>query len=179
MWVSYAYNKESQMEKITLKPIAKELLFKSDDLNTHVDVLTYGGSSNQEKALGTLFLIGHIKFEEEDLGYVISLISSLAKREYYAHPHLTPKEAFAGTLRKVNEAVEDFFKNEDLQLSVGIFALAHEQIYISRLGKFKIILARDGKNIRRGHCRGMPKQFIARKALKEAFWDVFEHLYDN
>ena len=71
------------MEKISLKPIAKELLHKNGEPNTHFDVLCYEGSNNQEKSLGSLYLVGHIKYDDEDLGYMVSLVSSLARREFF------------------------------------------------------------------------------------------------
>lgn len=138
------------MQKITLKPVTKELLYKSDEVNTHFDVLTYAGASAQERALGSLYLIGHIKYDEEDLGYVVSLISSLAKREYYSEASLKaqdPKKAFEGSLKKLNEVLEDFFKNKNFALNVGLAAIAGDQLYISKLGKFKVGLARNGEYI--------------------------------
>ena len=42
---------------------------------------------------------------------VINLVASLAKREYYARPELTPKEAFTETLKKINDVVSQFFKD--------------------------------------------------------------------
>src|SRR3989344_504919 len=138
------------MEKITLKPIARELLYKADEANTHFDVLTYTGTTAQEKQLGSLYLIGHAKYEEEDLGYVVSLISSLAKREYYSGESIknqNPKTAFENSLKKLNEVLEDFFKNKSLALNVGIAAIVGDQIYISKLGKFKVGLARGDQYI--------------------------------
>lgn len=138
------------MEKITLKPVAKELLFKNGEAKTHFDVLSYQGLTNQERNLGSLFIVGQVKFGEEDLSYVLSLVSSLARREYYSEASLTdqnPKGAFERSLKKLNEVLEDFFKNKDLQLNMGLFAVAGDNIYISRLGKFKIALARDDKYI--------------------------------
>lgn len=138
------------MEKITLKPIPKELLFKTEEDNTYFDVSSYHGASGQERALGSLFLVGHVTYGEEDLGYVISLISSLAKREYYSETALKsqdPKRAFEQTLKKLNEVLEDFFKNKTFNLSLGLTAIAGDQIYISKLGKFKVGLARSGDYI--------------------------------
>ncbi len=134
------------MEKILLKPIATELLFRTEEPNTHFDVLSYSGTNNQEKSLGSLFFIGHVKYEDEDLSYVVNLISSLAKREYYSEQSLKaqdPRKAFEGTLRKLNEVLEDFFKHEGFKLNIGIAAIAGDSIYISRLGKFKVGLARN------------------------------------
>ncbi|MEX1064218.1 MAG: hypothetical protein WD898_00285 [Candidatus Paceibacterota bacterium] len=139
------------MEKITLKPSVKELLYKADEPNIHFDVLSYQGTTNQEKNLGSLFVIGHVKFSEnEDLAYMVSLISSLARREYFSESSLKeqdPKKAFSRTLKKLNEVLVDFFKNKDFKLNIGLASIVGDNIYISRLGKFKIDLARNHKFI--------------------------------
>src|SRR3989344_2582627 len=138
------------MEKITLKPIALELLYKADEANTHFDVLTYTGTTAQEKQLGSLYLIGHAKYEEEDLGYVVSLISSLAKREYYSEQSIhgqDPKLAFERSLKKLNEVLDDFFKNKSLKLNIGLAAISGDQIFLSKVGKFKVGLARNNEFI--------------------------------
>ncbi|OGN03815.1 MAG: hypothetical protein A2831_01790 [Candidatus Yanofskybacteria bacterium RIFCSPHIGHO2_01_FULL_44_17] len=138
------------MEKISLKPVVKELLRKNSEEGVHFDVLSYQGAGNQEKSLGSFFVVGHIKYSEEDLSYAVSLISSLAKREYYSEQSVlgqSSKKAFEHTLGKLNEILEDFFKNKDLKLNIGLVAIAGNDIYISRLGKFKVALARDDKFI--------------------------------
>ncbi|MBI2063820.1 MAG: hypothetical protein HYT65_02410 [Candidatus Yanofskybacteria bacterium] len=138
------------MEKITLKPNVKELIYKGGEDNVHFDVLSYQGASGQEKMLGSLFILGHIKYSEENLAYAVSLISSLAKREYYSETSLreqNAKSAFERTLKKLNEVLDDFFQNKNFKLNIGLAVISGENIYISRLGKFKIALARDGKYI--------------------------------
>ena len=138
------------MEKITLKPIVKELLHRNGEDGVHFDVLSYQAAGNQEKVLGSLLVIGQIKYSEEDLSYAISLLSSLAKREYYSEQSLqgqNAKMAFEHTLGKLNEVLDDFFKNKNLKLNIGLAAISGDNIYISRLGKFRIALARDAKYI--------------------------------
>lgn len=138
-----------KMEKITLKPLVKELLYKPSEPNVHFDVLSYQGTTNQEKNLGSLFIIGHVKYsKDEDLAYMISLISSLARREYFSESSLKdqdPKKAFRRTLKKLNEVLLDFFKNKNFKLNIGLAAIVGDNIYISRLGKFRIDLARNYK----------------------------------
>ncbi len=143
------------MEKIFINPVAKEILIKSHAATNKegpVDIFSYE-PSNGNRSLGNLFLVGNIQGSETDasddidVGYVLNLVASLAKREYYANPDLSPKDAFAGSLKKINGVVEEFFKKKDTKINIGIFAIAAEQIHISKLGKFKIFLARDGKNI--------------------------------
>jgi hypothetical protein len=134
------------MEKITLKPQIKELVFRNGEPDTSFDVQSFQGSSVQEKLLGSLFVVSHAKYSNEDLAYSVSLVSSLAKREYYSDTALqeqNSKAAFESTLKKLNEVLDDFFKNKDLKLNIGLLAISGDNVYISRLGKFKMALARD------------------------------------
>lgn len=138
------------MEKFTLKPQTKELLLGNGETGTHFDVLSCPGATTQEKNLGSLFMVSHIKSTDEDLSYLVSLASSLAKREYYSEQSLTeqdPKSAFNRTLRKLNEVLEEFFQNKKFHLNIGLVSISGNNIYISRLGKFKVSLARNGQLI--------------------------------
>jgi len=139
------------MDKITIKPTAQEILIKGSGSEGHVDIYSYDFEQNDDKkGLGHLFMVGNIQDQdgdESDVQYITNLIASLAKREYYAQGDIAPKLAFTNALKKVNDVIDEFFKNKNLQINAGLFAIADESIYISRLGKFKIYLARDGKNI--------------------------------
>ncbi len=135
------------MEKIYIKPTSQEIIIKGASTEGHMDIFSYDPSGEQTKKLGHLFLIGHVQHETNDMTYSINLISALAKREYYSTFNITPKEAFAATLKKINEVVEEFFEHKGLKINIGIFAIAGEQMYISKLGKFKVLLARDNKTI--------------------------------
>ncbi len=141
------------MEKVFINPVSKEILIKGAAKEGPVDLFSYDGNGHA-KTLGSLFLVGNIQnaaaeesSDDIDVGYVLNLVASLAKREYYANPDLNPKDAFAGALKKINGVVEEFFKKKDTKINIGIFAIAAEQIHISKIGKFKVFLARDGKNI--------------------------------
>jgi len=140
------------MEKIFINPVAKEILIKGSAKEGPVDLFSYDNNGNS-RALGNLFVIGNIQGgipenkDDIDVGYVLNLVASLAKREYYANPDTSPKDAFSNALKKINGVVEEFFKNKNTKINIGIFAVADNQIHISKLGKFKILLARDGKNI--------------------------------
>ena len=140
------------MEKVFINPVAKEILIKGNAKEGPVDLFSYDNNGNT-RALGNLFVIGNIQggadvnSDDIDVGYVLNLVASLAKREYYINSDASPKEAFAGALKKINGVVEEFFKNKETKINIGIFAVAGNEIHISKLGKFKILLAREGKNI--------------------------------
>lgn len=152
------------MEKIFLKPEAKEILMTDKSDAQRSDIFSYDyGQDDSKRPLGNLFIVGNVQngqpnqesaqvqdnagAESTDVSYIINLVASLAKREYYAKQDLTPKEAFSSTLKKINGVIEEFFKNKHLKINVGIFAIAGENINISKLGKFKILMVRDGKTI--------------------------------
>src|SRR3989344_7825222 len=135
------------MEKIFIKPDSKEIVFRGKPEDGHVDVFSYNYEDNAATNLGGLFIVGQVQPATEDTSYMVNLVASLAKREYYSKSDIAPKEAFSKTLKKINEVLQDFFKNKDLDVNIGIFAVAGENIFISRLGKFKIFLARDNKNV--------------------------------
>lgn len=150
------------MEKIFLKPIQKEILIKGSPKEGYFDIFSYDYNADEAKRkLGNLYIVGNIQQdfdaskdsnEEENVGesdvtYITNLVASLAKREYYSNPDLSPKEAFSATLKKINDVIDEFFVNKNVKINMGIFTLAGESINISKIGKFKILLARDEKTI--------------------------------
>ncbi|MBI2641840.1 DNA polymerase III subunit alpha, partial [Candidatus Roizmanbacteria bacterium] len=119
------------MEKVYLKPVSIEILHKDSDKNEHLDLFAYDYESDQaRRKLGNLYLVGNVRAPsnqgapETDVTYVTNLVASLAKREYYSNPDLDPKEAFSLTLKKINDVVDEFFKNKNIKINIGIFALA-------------------------------------------------------
>ena len=150
------------MEKIFLKPTQTEILIKGSQKEGHLDIFSYDYTSDENKRkLGNLYIVGNVqqdvgalknsnteeKIGGSDVAYVTNLVASLAKREYYSNPDLSPKEAFSATLKKINDVVDEFFVNKEVKINIGIFSLAGENINISKIGKFKILLARDDKTI--------------------------------
>lgn len=149
------FNTQS-MERIYLKPTCQEILHKDSGREGHLDLFTYDyETDDSRRKLGNLYLVGNVQMpatgedssSKTDVTYITNLVASLAKREYYSNPDLAPKEAFSLALKKINDVIGEFFTNQDIKINIGIFAIAGEQINISKLGKFKIILSREDKNI--------------------------------
>ena len=146
------------MQKTYLKPAVQEIVVKGSPKEGRTDVFAYDYFDDDSKRkLGGLYIVGNVKQDENassklnsvadadnspDIAYVTNLVASLAKREYYSRPDIPPRDAFSATLKKINDVVEEFFKNRSLKVNIGIFAIAGEQILISKLGKFKIVLGR-------------------------------------
>src|SRR5438105_943959 len=113
------------MEKVFTKPVAKEILIKGNNKDGPVDLFSYDyDTDHSRRSLGNLYVVGNIQAapdessgEDPDVAYVINLIASLAKREYYSKPDLAPKEAFSAALKKINGVVEEFFKKKDTKIN--------------------------------------------------------------
>ncbi len=135
------------MEKLTLKPQVHEIVVNNGAADGAIDLFSYTPDEAAASTLGSLYVIGHRNTDSSNVGYIVSLIGALARREYYAQPELTPREAFARTLRKANEVVEEFFRTGDVELSIGIIAIGGGTIMVSKLDKFKILLARGNQVI--------------------------------
>ncbi|PJE50678.1 MAG: hypothetical protein COV29_03010 [Candidatus Yanofskybacteria bacterium CG10_big_fil_rev_8_21_14_0_10_36_16] len=139
------------MEKISLKPTTNELVFnKKESDGSFFDAISYKEPGLKGERLGSLFVIGNIKNSSDaDLSYVINLASSIAKREYYSDSSLKedPKKAFEKSLQKTNEVLKDFLNDKNLKIDLALSAISGSNIYISRIGKFKIFLARNNDTI--------------------------------
>lgn len=135
------------MEKLTLKPHANEIIVNHGTTDGVIDMFSYSPDEAATREFGSLFVLGHRDSDSSNVGYVVSLISALARREYYANPNIPPREAFSRTLRKANEVVDEFFRDGEVKLSVGIVAIAGSTIMVSKLEKFKILLARENQVI--------------------------------
>jgi hypothetical protein len=136
------------MEKLMLTPQCNEIIVNNGATEGAVDLFSYGPDGAPDlKSLGSLHVVGYRNTDSENMGYMVSLIAALGRREYYAQPGAVPREAFGRTLKKINEVVEDFFKTSGVNLSVGIFAVAGTALLVSKLDKFKMLLARDSQVI--------------------------------
>ena len=139
---------DNPMEKVYLKPTAQEINHPATEPGLFADSFIYESASDNTRPLGNLYLTGQVKSTGEDSSYALNLLASLAKREYYSEtgtPGDDPKAAFDSTLKKLNDVLEDFFKKDGFTLNLGLMAIAGEQIHLSRLGKFKVMLARSGE----------------------------------
>src|SRR3989344_3659932 len=121
------------MEKVFLKSTSQEIVIKGSSKEGHTDVFAYDYYDDDDKRkLGGLYIIGNVKQDDAivgtanapDIAYVTNLVASLAKREYYSRPDISPRDAFSATLKKINDVVEEFFKNKGLKINVGILNIA-------------------------------------------------------
>ena len=133
------------MDRYVLIPTTREVSVNRAVSESADDLFAYTPDTQAlARSRGYLFVVGHTDQESGTVGYLVSLIAALAKREYYGADATDAKAAFGQTLRKINEVVEEFSKSDDVKIDVGLFAVAGQDLLVSRLGRFRILLARDG-----------------------------------
>ena len=88
----------------------KELLFDVKELTVYCESFVYEPSNVEEEKLGHLFMLGRIRNSDESSFYLINLLASRIKREYYNSLRRSANEAFELALKEANKVLKD---NED------------------------------------------------------------------
>lgn len=132
------------MTKNFLSPIAREILIGPKSDTTFFEVFHYPFDKNPE--LGHLFVVAQVLTDDEALSYVPNLLASFLKREYFETAGDNPdaQTQFERALKKANELTYDLGENNNVKLNMAITVLAGEKLMTSRVGRAKLLLARDG-----------------------------------
>ncbi|MBI2626881.1 MAG: hypothetical protein HYW77_01430 [Parcubacteria group bacterium] len=132
------------MTKNFLSPIAREILIGPKSDTTFFEVFHYPFDKNPE--LGHLFVVAQVLTDDEALSYVPNLLASFLKREYFetAGDDPDPQTQFERALKKANELTFDLAENNNVKLNMAITVLAGDKLMTSRVGRAKLLLAREG-----------------------------------
>ena len=132
------------MERIALTSSIQEIVTANNEGDDAVDCFSYEPTTQVAAPLGSIVILGRRTPDADATGYLVSLVAALARREYYAQSALAPKEAFTRTLRKVNDVVRECAPTDTEKLAIGVVAFTGSQLFATKLGSFKLLLARDG-----------------------------------
>lgn len=127
----------------------KELLFDSKEPTVYCESFIYEPSNIEEEKLGHLFMIGRIRNVEASSFFLINLLASRIKREYYNTRHKFPAEAFEAASKEGNKALKE---NEDRinwlgNLDFIIVSASQKRIHFTLLGKMKNFILRQNEII--------------------------------
>lgn len=111
----------------------------------------YEPENINEKPLGNLYMVGEIelptKSKQHNSSYLINLIASIIKREYYANPKRPPLESIESALNKANFALSDFTENGNVDwmhhLHFIIATIANNELHLTQTGYAKSLLLRE------------------------------------
>ena len=85
----------------------KELIFDVKEPTVYCESFVYEPSNVEEERLGHLFMIGRIRNVSETSFYLINLLASRIKREYYSNYHRSMEVATESALKEGNKLLKE------------------------------------------------------------------------
>ncbi len=133
-----------------LKPSFREILVCSkEELTPYGTVFVIPAENYESEKLGTLFGILKIMDLSADSSYIVNLLASVIKKEYFSRPERSSEESFEASLRKANLALAEIARHGSTSWA-GKIDFAGGSIYknflnFSHLGNTSIFLIRLGQ----------------------------------
>jgi len=125
-------------------PDIKEIIFDGKESNVYCETFVWEPSTIDEEKLGYLFIIGRVKNVPETSFYILNLLASRIKREYFSNPGRSQGLAFSQALKAgTNIILENRDRiNWPLSLDILVASITGNRILISQIGKMKAFLLR-------------------------------------
>jgi hypothetical protein len=161
---------------------AKELVAAPKETKgAFCDTFVYEPENIQEQALGNLYIVGGISNKlANNSSYLVNLLASIVKKDYYANPKRNPFEALESALHKANMTLADFTESGNTSwignLDMVVAVWQNKILHFSLAGKIKVYLLRNneitdiGQNLLKSETKPHPfKTFanIASGSLEE------------
>jgi hypothetical protein len=103
----------------------------------------------EQQKLGTLFGVIKVDDHSSDSSYIVNLLTSVIKKEFFSKPERTAEESFEASLRKANLALAELARHGSLNWSGKInFAagvMEKSTLHFSSLGNAYVFLIRSGQ----------------------------------
>ncbi|NCU41199.1 MAG: hypothetical protein EOM19_00570 [Candidatus Moranbacteria bacterium] len=114
-----------------------------------LEIFSFSPSNVDQKSLGTLFGIFSIDPKREDSAYIVNVLVSVIKKEYYSKPRRPASESFEATLKKVNLVLGEITKEGNTSWLGGLDGIIcsthNETMHFATCGLGKIYLIREKK----------------------------------
>lgn len=127
----------------------KELIFDSKEPSVYCESFVWEPSNIEEEKLGHLFMIGRIRNVAESSFYLINLLASRIKREYYSNYHRSPAVAFEAALKEGNKVLKENEERTNWLGNLDFFVaqVLKEKILFTLLSKMRAFILRQGEVI--------------------------------
>jgi len=114
----------------------------------YIKTFAFSPENVTQESLGMLVGAFSVSDRSESSEYVVNVIASVVKKEYYANPARGAVESFESTLHRINLALSELVKNGRTSwmgsLHGAIAVIEKEHIHFSATGDGKILLFRSG-----------------------------------
>jgi hypothetical protein len=133
-----------------LKPAFGEIFVCSNkELAPYGTVFVAPAENYESENLGTLFGILKISDPSPDSSYIVNLLTSVMKKEYFSRSDRPSEESFEASLRKANLALAEMARHGSTSWAGKIdFAggsIGKNTLHFSNLGKTSVFLVRSGQ----------------------------------
>ncbi|MFA7169777.1 MAG: hypothetical protein WC178_02895 [Candidatus Paceibacterota bacterium] len=138
------------MNKIKDKKIEiREIVYSQDDEKSFGDIFVYEPENIEEQNLGNLFIIGELKNLPRNCSYIINLLASKIKKEFYSDTKRTSEESLEAALSVANKTLSEIADQGNGEyigkLSMICGTYRGNRFYLSQVGKIKSLLMRNGQ----------------------------------
>lgn len=127
----------------------REIVYCQDEDKCFGDIFVYEPENVEEKALGTLFIIGELQDLPRDSAYVINLLASKIRKEFYADRKRDTEAGLEAALVEANAVLEDMRQQGSDEyvgkLNMACGACRDQDFFISQVGKVRSVLVREGR----------------------------------
>lgn len=125
----------------------KEIIFDAKEPTSYCESFVYEPTNFEEEKLGHLLMLGRIRNVPENSFYLINLLASRIKREYYKTSHKSQNEAVEEALKEGNRVLKETEERIDWlgNLDFFISSVSQSKIYFTLLGKVKSFILRQNE----------------------------------
>lgn len=127
----------------------KEIVFSDEEEKSFCDIFVYEPENIEEKSLGNLYIVGEVVNLPDNSSYIVNLLASIIKKEFYSNKKRSTLESLEASLNKVNSTLSDITEqgNVDWIGNLNMTCAAHcqKELHLSQTGKIKSLLIRNGQ----------------------------------
>lgn len=127
----------------------REIILDKKEPTVYCESFVYEPSNFEEEKFGRLFMVGRIRNVSENSFYLINLLASRVKREYYNLRYTSAYQAFEAALKEGNKVLKEnqerinWLGNLDFLIAI----VDEKKIYFTLLGKMRSFILREDQII--------------------------------
>lgn len=139
----------------------REIIIDKKEPTVYCESFVYEPSNVEEEKFGRLFMIGRIRNVPENSFYLVNLLASRIKREYFNLRHKSPSESLEAALKEGNKVLQENQERINWlgNLDFLIATVVGDKINLTLLGKMKSLILRNEEVI------DIAKDIISEKEL--------------
>ena len=127
--------------------IREVVVSKEAEDNAFCDVFVYEPENVAEQFLGSLCIVGEVSNLTDNSSYLINLLASVLKKEFYSNTKRTSLESLEASLHKANVTLTEFTEQGNTgwigNLHMACMVFKGNELHFSKAGKIKTFLVRD------------------------------------